>query len=70
MTKIIERNYMEDNLIKLEYDGHVWEFGYFGEKNNGYSAYGFRQDEVMIRVTSKYEAELIANLFQSQKRVK
>jgi hypothetical protein len=54
-------NYMEDNLTKIEYDGHTWEFGYFGEKNNGFSAYGFRQDGIYIRVTSKYEAELFAS---------
>ena len=55
---------MEDNLVRLEYGGHIWEFGYFGAKRNGYSAYGFRQDGTIIRVTSKYEAELIAKLFQ------
>ena len=55
---------IEDDLTKLEYDGHIWEFGHFGEKNNGFSAYGFRQDGIIIRVTSKYEAELIAMLFQ------
>ena len=54
----------EDKLTTVEYDGHIWEVGYFGEKNNGYSAYGFRQDNHYIRVTSKYEAELIAELFK------
>ena len=57
-------NHMEDKLTKLEYDGHTWEFGLFGEKNNGFSAYGFRQDGTIIRVTSKYEAELLARLFK------
>jgi len=55
----------EDNLIKLEYDGHSWEIGYFGEKNNRFSAYGFRQDGMYIRVTSKYESKLIAELFKA-----
>ena len=53
----------DDNLVKLECDGHTWEFGYFGEKNNGFSAYGFRVDGNIIRVTSKYEAEIIKSLF-------
>ena len=49
----------EDNLETFNYDGHVWEFGHFGELNNGFSAYGFRQDGDYIRVTSKYEATLL-----------
>lgn len=52
-----------DNLAKFFYDGHDWEIGYFGSDNNGYNAYGFRQDKTIIRVTSKYEAELIYHLF-------
>ena len=59
----MEQDYKEDNLIKLEYDGHIWEFGHFGEMNNGFSAYGFRQDGIYIRVTSKYESELLCKLF-------
>ena len=59
---------MEDNLTVFEYDGHTWEVGYFSEKNkvnrNGFSAYGFRQDGVFIRVTSKYEAELFESLLR------
>ena len=56
---------MEDNLVKFNFDGHIWEVGYFGDKNNSFSAYGFRQDGVYIRVTSKYESELITSLFDS-----
>lgn len=56
-------SYDDDNLDQFDYDGHVWEVGYFGEKNNSHSAYGFRQDGIIIRVTSKYEAELIHSLF-------
>ena len=63
---MIEQNYMEDNLVRLECDGHTWEIGHFGEKKNGYSAYGFRQDGTIIRVTSKYESELLARLFQGK----
>ncbi len=55
-------NSNEDNLDRINYDGHVWEIGHFGEDNNGFSAYGFRQDGTIIRVTSKYEAELISLL--------
>jgi len=57
-----EQDYHKDNLTKVEYDGHIWEFGHFGEDNNGFSAYGFRQDGIIIRVTSKYEADLFCQL--------
>jgi hypothetical protein len=53
-----------DKLETINFDGHVWEFGFFGEKNNGYSAYGFRQDGIIIRVTSEYEAKLLADIFR------
>ena len=57
-----KKQYKEDNLTKLKYDGHIWEVGHFGENNNGFSTYGFRRDGIKVRVTSRYEAELIANL--------
>jgi len=60
---------MEDNLEMFEYDGHIWELGYFGKKNNGYSAYGFRQDGIIIRVTSKYEADIFLKSLKSLKEV-
>ncbi|KKM92424.1 hypothetical protein LCGC14_1218450, partial [marine sediment metagenome] len=56
MKDYTPKNTKEDNLDRFDYDGHVWEVGYFGESNNGYCAYGFRQDGIIIRVTSKYEA--------------
>ena len=62
--KMSYQDYMEDNLTRIEYDGHIWEVGHFGERNNGFTAYGFRQDGIYIRVTSQYESELIAKLFQ------
>ena len=58
---------MEDRLTVIEHDGHSWEVGYFGEKNNGFSAYGFRQDGMYIRVTSKYESELFESLLRLAK---
>ena len=64
MKDYTPKNTKEDNLDRFDYDGHVWEVGYFGESNNGYCAYGFRQDGIIIRVTSKYEAELIYSLFK------
>ena len=46
-------------------DGHTWEVGYFGCEDNGYSAYGFRQDGLLIRITSAYEAEIFLKGLQS-----
>ena len=57
-------DYRQDRLDIINFDNHTWEFGHFGEDNNGFSAYGFRQDGTIIRVTSKYEAEVIAFLFK------
>ena len=70
MKDYTPQNYNEDNLDKFNYDGHMWEVGHFGEKKNGYSAYGFRQDGIIIRVTSKYEAELIYSLLESKMMAK
>ena len=58
---------MKDELTVIEYDGHSWEVGYFGEKNNGFSAYGFRQDDIIIRVTSEYEARIFEQLLRIAK---
>ena len=63
MKDYTPKNYAEDNLDRFNYDGHVWEVGYFGEKKHGHNAFGFRQDGTTIRVTSKYEAEVIYSLF-------
>lgn len=48
----------KDELETILYDGSTWEVGHFGCEDNGYSAYGFRQDGLIIRVTSKYEADI------------
>ena len=57
------QDYNLDDLVKIEYGGHIWEFGHFGAfTNGGYSAYGFRQDGTIIRVTSKYETEFLCEL--------
>jgi hypothetical protein len=50
-----------DKLEIILYDNHIWEVGYFQEKDEGYNAYGFRQDGTIIRVTSQYEANLFRN---------
>jgi len=57
-----------DKLETINYDGHVWEVGYFREKDCGFEAYGFRQDGIFVRVTSKYEAELILSLLKNALR--
>jgi len=59
----------EDKLETIQYDGHTWEVGYFGCQNNGYSAWGFRQDGVIIRVTSEYEAKLLSRMFINNKNL-
>ena len=56
------KSHLDDNLDTFISDGHKWEVGHFGERNNGYSAFGFRQDGLCIRITSKYEAEFLGRL--------
>lgn len=56
------KEYLKDDLTRIEYAGHIWEFGHFGEEKNKFSAYGFRQDGTIIRVTSQYEADLFRQL--------
>lgn len=54
-----------DKLETIELDGHIWEVGFFKENDCGFEAYGFRQDGIYIRATSKYEAEIITKAFRT-----
>jgi hypothetical protein len=55
-------DFAKDDLKVFNYDGHKWEVGFFGDQNNRFCAYGFRQDDMVIRITSKYEAKVFADL--------
>jgi hypothetical protein len=61
---------MAENILqRMNFDGHSWEIGYFDIDDEGFSAYGFRQDGIIVRITSKYEAELIAKVFNSHTKL-
>lgn len=46
-------NSLKGKLVVVNYDGHVWKIGQFGN-----DSYGFQQDDCPERYTSEYEAEL------------